>query len=47
MIFAALLVWVGTELSASWWYYCLLGVYALGQFIKTSYRIWKDARNGK
>ena len=46
IIIVALLIWIGTELSAPWWYYGLLGIVALGRFMKTSFEIWKDANYG-
>ena len=47
MIGCILLIWIGSVLNAPWWYYALLGVYAVGQILKYGISVGKGIRHGE
>lgn len=47
MIPCALLIYVGAVLNAPWWYYVLLGVYAIAQIVKYTVKLMKVGKNGE
>lgn len=47
MIGCVLLMYIGARLDAPWWYYALLGVYAVAQIVKLTLRTAEVTRNGK
>lgn len=44
MIACILLAWIGAQLSAPWWYYTLLAVFAVVRIIDLGIKIGKAAK---
>lgn len=44
MIACILLIWIGAQLSAPWWYYALLGLMAFARIVDLGIKIGKAAK---